>query len=278
MPERKFEYTIAAVSTTLLSVITMTCAANTISSYIWYDSITADVETLKCSVSDTNAYIRTLEQKITKLEDDISKCTFAEEVVYTGVVYIDETESDIYEPNPYWWKERLPENGNIDTNRYDCEPDIFGKNSQQKKLQQACSIDPYTGIKVYSKDGESYYCAAMASAYGVEVGEAWRVTLECGSVFNVILSDFQQPITDPDPNYFGEIYLRDAHGNIIDLLRNYDGEPVCHVLEFVVDLASLHPKALKAGNAAAISDIFGGLYGNGGNIVEMKYLGKVWEP
>ena len=196
-------------------------------------------------------------------------------VALTGTIELDDTDyiSEPLEVNTYWWKERIPEN--IDTNRYDCEPDIFGHGSDQRKLQNECYTDYYTGIKVYEADGERYFCAAMASAYGIEVGEAWQVTLDCGSIFNVILSDFQQPIIDPDPNYFGEIWLRDSSGNIIDVLRNYDEEPVCHVLEFVVDLDALHPDAKQAGTMSAL-DYFGGLYGNGGNIVNMKYLGKVW--
>lgn len=173
--------------------------------------------------------------------------------------------------------ERLPEG--IATNRYDCEPyDTFGKNTQQAMLQEECFTDPETGIRYYrDTDGSTYYCAALGGAYGVDMGMAWKVTLECGTEFGVIRADYQHSIEDIDPNDFGETFLRDESGNIIDILRNADGQPVVHVLEFVTDMNVVPKAAIEAGGMHGLEK-FGGRHGTGGNIVKIEYLGRKWEP
>lgn len=169
-------------------------------------------------------------------------------------------------------KERLPEN--VDTNRYDCEPHTFGSGTHQYWLQSACYTDE-KGLRYFLHNSKKYYCVAMGGAYGTDIGDIWDVTLECGSTFGIILSDYQHSIDPPDPNDFGEIYERDIYGNVVDILRNYDGEPVCHVLEFVVEIDKLNPYILEAGTVSAIKE-FGGLYGDGGNIVDISYIGRAW--
>lgn len=169
-------------------------------------------------------------------------------------------------------KERLPVG--VDTNRYDCEPHTFGYGTHQYWLQSACYTDEL-GLRYFLHNGKKYYCVAMGGAYGVDIGDIWDVTLECGTEFGIILSDYQHSIDPPDPNDFGEIYERDIYGNVVDILRNYDGEPVCHVLEFVVEIDKLNPYILGAGTVSAIKE-FGGLYGDGGNIVDISYIGRAW--
>lgn len=169
-------------------------------------------------------------------------------------------------------KERLPVG--VDTNRYDCEPHTFGYGTHQYRLQSACYTDEL-GLRYFLHNGKKYYCVAMGGAYGIDIGDIWDVTLECGTEFGIILSDYQHSIDPPDPNDFGEIYERDIYGNIVDILRNYDGEPVCHVLEFVVEIDKLNPYILGAGTVSAVKE-FGGLYGDGGNIVDISYIGRAW--
>lgn len=172
--------------------------------------------------------------------------------------------------------ERLPEN--IATNRYDCEGYAFPVNTDQAILQEECYTDPETGIRYYRDyDGNIYYCAAMGTAYGIDIGRCFEVTLECGTKFGVILSDYQHPITIIDPDDFGEIYLRDDEGNIIDRLRNADGELVVHVLEFVTDMNVVPKAAIEAGGMHGLEK-FGGRHGTGGNIVKIEHLGRKWKP
>lgn len=181
-------------------------------------------------------------------------------------------EDEIFEAEPTYSKERLPVG--VDTNRYDCEPYTFGFGSDQYWLQTNCFTDE-RGLRYFYHDGKKYYCVAMGGAYGIDLGDTWDVTLECGTEFGIILSDYQHSIEYVDPNDFGERYSYDKNGNIIDVLRNYDGEPVVHVLEFIVDLELLPKHALMAGSVSSF-DEFGGLYGDGGNIVGISYNGRLW--
>lgn len=173
-------------------------------------------------------------------------------------------------------KERLPEG--VATNRYDCEGYKFPAGTHQAMLQEKCKTDG-NGTRFYINEDieESYFCVAMGTAYGIDIGDAWRVTLKCGSVFKVILSDYQHDITNPDPDDFGERFEYDKNGNVVGPLRNYDGEECVHVLEFIVDLEAIPQIVKDAGGMHGLT-FFGGKFGDGGNIVKIEYLGRVWEP
>ena len=157
------------------------------------------------------------------------------------------------------------------TNTFRCEDfHLFHPNSDQYKLQEGCTTDITTGIRILSvfKDTnkcDQYFCAAMATAYGTEIGQAYRVTLECGNVFNIILADFKHPIDNIRDDDYG------------DNDTNYDGEPCTNVIEFVVDMDSVPDKVKQAGTMSALAQ-FGVLYGDGGDIVKIEYLGRMWEP
>ena len=172
-------------------------------------------------------------------------------------------------------KERLPEG--VATNRYDCEGYIFPAGTHQAMLQAKCMTSPTTGARVFRDDKMLYYCVAMGGAYGIDIGDAWSVTLRNGSVFNVTLADYQHDIAEPDPNDFGERYEYDKDGNIVGPLRNYDGEECVHVLEFIADLEMLPQAAKEAGGMHGL-EFFGGKFGDGGNIIKMEYLGRKWVP
>lgn len=254
------------------------------------DRITENMNTLSNQLSDLKSEIQNLEfsreeffekrfqelsDKMKDLESKVNYISTKEIVEETIQEEIIETEiiADTIIAEIEYSKERLPEG--IDTNRYDCEHYIFGVGSDQRKLQTYCQTEAETGLRYYIHNNEKYYCVAMGGAYGIDIGDIWDVTLECGTTFGVILSDYQHPITNIDPFDFGELYERDIYGNIVGILQNYDEEPVCHVLEFIVDMNTLHKSIKTAGTVSALEK-FGGLYGNGGNIVNIKYKGRAW--
>lgn len=142
---------------------------------------------------------------------------------------------------------------------------ITDKASDQYALQQKCITSKWSGIRVYHDDeGEYYYCVALGTAYGIDIGDTWKVTLRNGSEFNVILAEYKHDITDPDPNDFG------------DPCYNYDTHDCTNVIEFIYDEDVIPDCVLQAGTFTEL-DFFGGKYGDGGDIMKMEYLGKVWK-
>ena len=157
--------------------------------------------------------------------------------------------------NPNWLKERIPA-GN--TNCYSFEPYITINNtsSSQFYLQKLCKTDSVTGIRVYTdRSGEEYYTAALGSAYGSDIGDAWKVTLDNGESFNIMLGDFKD---DGKTEFFGHD------------CKNAHEEPCTNVIEFIVDVDKLPAEVLDRGSFSVTNWC-------NGNIVEMKYLGRVWD-
>lgn len=154
----------------------------------------------------------------------------------------------------------------ISTNMYCCEPyDKFVVNSEQAMLQEDCFTDPQTGIRYYLLDGKKYLCAAMATAYGTEIGRTYSVHLKNGYDFNVIVADFKHDISAPRADDYG------------DITENYDGESAMCIIEFVVDMAFL-PRAVKDAGTMSALEQFGGLYGEGGDILTINDTGRKWKP
>lgn len=157
-------------------------------------------------------------------------------------------------------KERLPY-GMTNTLRFMDYRKITDKNSIQYKLQEDCDTDVDSGIRTFYANGTDYYCAALGSAYGRDIGDTWHVTLACGTELDIILAEFKDDgITD----YFGQPD------------KNYDGDPCTSVIEFVTDEDYMPSAVLSAGTYTVFGSL-GGLHGKGGNIIEMKYLGREWE-
>lgn len=139
--------------------------------------------------------------------------------------------------------------------------------SEQWKLQ--CDENTFTGdygIRCYSDNERVYFLAAMGSAYGRTIGDAFRVTLKCGTVMYVMLAEYKDDGTDP--NFFGHP------------APNYDEEIATCILEFIYDPEKIDAKVRGENGSGTFTvfDEFGGLYGDGGDIVKIEYLGRRWEP
>lgn len=152
-------------------------------------------------------------------------------------------------------KERLPY-GMTNTIRFMDYRKITDETTAQYRLQQECTTDNQ-GIRRYS----DFICVALGSAYGQDIGDTWQVTLKCGTVFNIIYAECKD---DGKTDFFG-------HDDV-----NYDEQDCTNVIEFVVDEEKV-PSAVEIAGTFTKLDNFGGLYGDGANIVEMKYTGRVWE-
>lgn len=159
------------------------------------------------------------------------------------------------------FKERLP-NGPTNMYQYMDYRTITNKLSEQRQLQTECRTDDDTGIRYYEFDDDVYYCVAMGDAYGEIIGDTWAVTLKCGTTFNVIRSEFKDEYGVFN-NFFGHP------------CRNYDEQECTNVLEFVVDIDCVPDNVKLAGTMSKL-DCFGGLYGDGGNIIKIEYTGRKW--
>lgn len=153
-------------------------------------------------------------------------------------------------------KERLPA-GMTNTIRYMDYRKITNITSAQYRLQQECTTD-YQGIRRYG----NYICVALGSAYGRDLGDTWKVTLKNGTSFKIILAEYKD---NGSTDCFG-------HPDI-----NYEKQDCINVIEFIVELSKVPESVRKAGTFTAM-DWYGGLDGDGGNIVRMEYLGREWEP
>ncbi len=222
--------------------------------------------------------IRTLDIENVTLAAELERVINERAVATTeNDVLNDEAISDIPEEETVtesvsYSKERLPEN--IETNSFFCE-DFRRLNVQGTpiyRLQQECYTEEVTGLRYYLSDGVRYYCVALGNAYGIDIGDTWIVTLANGESFGIIYADYKHSIEEIDPFDFGDQF--DLEGN---QLYNYDGEPVMNVLEFVYDNQTA-PKAMILAGTMTYFERFGGLYGDGGNIVGIKYLERKWVP
>lgn len=158
-------------------------------------------------------------------------------------------------------KERIPP-GMTNMIRYMDYRAITDRESWQYKLQQECETGIAEGIRLYTSGENTYYCAALGSAYGRDLGDTWEVTLRNGTSFRIILSEYKD---DGGTDFFG-------HPD-----KNYDGGSCTNVIEFVVDTDAI-PTSVRQAGTFTVLGYYGGLHGEDGNIVRMEYLGREWEP
>lgn len=157
--------------------------------------------------------------------------------------------------SPYNPKERIPP-GNTDWFYLEKHTAITDTASIQYKLQQACTTGIATGIRIYEdEEGVIYYTAAMGSAYGRDIGDAWRIILDNGEEFNIMLGDFKD---DGKTEFFGHP------------CRNEHEEPCTNVIEFIVDWEKTPVDIREYGSMSKRKWC-------DGNIIKMEYLGRKWE-
>jgi uncharacterized membrane protein len=130
---------------------------------------------------------------------------------------------------------------------------ITDSTSNQWKLQYDNNVSTNeNGIRIYTKDEIEYYIVALGSVCGTDIGVAYKVTLDNGSEFNIIMGDCKAGV------YYG-------HSTI-----NYDGYYCVNMIEFIVN-ENYVPNRIK--NLGTYS----GLEFFNGNIASIEKLGKIWE-
>lgn len=117
-----------------------------------------------------------------------------------------------------------------------------------KRLQQACWTD-INGFRRFNDD----YVVALGSYYTVDIGDRFRVKLETGAEFTVILGDGKDD-RDTDSN------------NQYAPCINYDGEHVGNLLEFIVDADVLPFEVYAYGDVSKFAFMKG-------TVVELEYIG-----
>ena len=215
-------------------------------------------ETLDGFIERHNA----LKRKASEKDKEIARLTYQLKTAENVIGLIENELNALESMTEKKQKSRLPEGA---TNRFDGMDfrTITDIQSDQYKLQQECFSGIKTGIRMYDTGEEGYYCAALGTAYGTDIGDTWHVTLKNGSEFNIILAEYKHPIDNPDPNDFG------------DPCKNYDGEDCTNVIDFVFDGDYLPREVLIAGTFTEL-DFFGGKYGDGGDILKIEYTGRKW--
>lgn len=117
------------------------------------------------------------------------------------------------------------------------------------RMQQSAYTDN-DGLRRFNQD----YVVALGAFYSTDIGDRFKVTLENGNEFTIILGDGKDP-ADCDPD------------NMYTPCVDYDGTSCANVLEFIIDSDVMSPNVYSYGSIDCIE-------GFGGNIVKMEYLGR----
>ena len=162
--------------------------------------------------------------------------------------------------------QKVPLPVGIDTNTFRCMDyrTITDKTSYQYSIQLLSQTEYSSGLRYYDYNGTRYYTVALATAYGIDLGNAYRVTLENGTVFNIIHAEYKHDIRYPRLDDYG------------DADKNYDDEDTISVIEFVYDEVVAPAQLISDGEANRWLGEGCDIYGDGCNIKEMVYLGKIW--
>lgn len=173
------------------------------------------------------------------------------------VMPIPDAPTNVLSCEPYMTKEK-DDSGNI---RY---KNAFAANSEQAMLQEDCFTD-VNGIRYYKTGGKKCLCAALATAYSTEIGTVFEAELKNGTKLLIICADFKNPLEEANEPIYGTP------------CTNYDGQDAVCLIEFVVDWTKL-PRIVKDAGTFTVLPQFGGLYGDGGNVVKLTKLGRWWKP
>ena len=122
---------------------------------------------------------------------------------------------------------------------YNC---ITDDTTAQWELQQIAYTDEY-GLRKIGTD----YCVAVGSYYSETVGERFKITLDNGNEFTVIVSDLKQDKHTDISNQYSPVY--DSYGEFYG----------ANVLEFIVDVDQLHSMVVTLGTVSYYDEFEGNI-------------------
>lgn len=137
---------------------------------------------------------------------------------------------------------------------YSC---ITNRNSDQWRLQQDTHVKTSkSGLRIYyDESGEAYFLVALAPYYGTEIGNTYKVKLDNGSEFNIMLGDCK------NPNHITSDFGHECY--------NFITKKNCiNVIEFIVDTSYLPEKVINWGSLSALNFF-------NANIESIEYLDKI---
>ncbi|MCX4356830.1 MAG: hypothetical protein OSJ43_11540 [Oscillospiraceae bacterium] len=117
------------------------------------------------------------------------------------------------------------------------------------RMQQAAYTDS-NGLRRFNQD----YIVALGAFYSTDIGDRFKITLDNGNKFTIILGDGKDPI-DCDEN------------NMYAPCKDYDDIACANVLEFIIDSDVMADEVYSYGSIDCI-DMFSG------SIERMEYLGR----
>lgn len=118
--------------------------------------------------------------------------------------------------------------------------------------QYALQKEAYTDKNGLRKVGD-YYCVALGSYYGSEIGQCYLITLDTGDSFKAILADFKADGDTDDAHQYHP--MSDGAGNVV---------------EFVVDTQALPHDVRWTGTVSVLE----GFSGSVESIEEITYMEK----
>ena len=122
---------------------------------------------------------------------------------------------------------------------YNC---ITDDTTKQWELQQTAYTDEY-GLRKVGTD----YCVAVGSYYSETVGERFKINLDNGNEFTVIISDLKQDKHTDSSNRYSPVY--DKNGDFYS----------ANILEFIVDVDRLHSMVTTLGTVSYYSEFEGNI-------------------
>ncbi len=117
------------------------------------------------------------------------------------------------------------------------------------RLQQSAWTDEQ-GLRRYNDD----YIVALGSFYSTDIGDRFKIILDTGKTFTVILGD-------------GKVDADCDSKNMYTPCIDYGGNAAANLIEFVIDESVLASEVYRYGSLDYLEDFKG-------NIVEMVYLGR----
>ena len=125
---------------------------------------------------------------------------------------------------------------------------ITNKASDQYKLQLSAWTDDM-GLR----RADDYYLVAMGTYYSDNIGDKFRITLEGGKTFDVMIGDVKADIHTDNSNMYSPIY-------------NTDGSfKSANVIEFIIDKKTISKKVKLWGDVSAYDEF-------AGNIVKIERI------